>query len=177
MQSKDVEFCTFRELRLVVVSWNAGASTPGSLRTSEFIRDAVNPEDPPDIVVFGFQELVDLENKKITASALTRLQLRDTPLTSSAESLLLGSKKKENGEKEHMSRQYRVWIDHLTRSLHECMPLEESYVLLHTANMVGLFTCIFVKHKERHNIKNISASEVKRGMGGLHGNKVCQQPI
>jgi hypothetical protein len=89
------------------------------------------------------------------------------------ESLLLGSKKKENGEKEHMSRQYRVWIDHLTRTLHECMPLEESYVLLHTANMVGLFTCVFVKHKERHNIKNVSASEIKRGMGGLHGNKVC----
>lgn len=93
-----------------------------------------------------------------------------------SESLLLGSKKKENGEKEHMSRQYRVWIEHLTRTLHECMPLEESYVLLHTANMVGLFTCVFVKHKERHNIKNISASEIKRGMGGLHGNKVCDVP-
>jgi len=55
--------------------------------------------------------------------------------------------------------------------LHECMPLEESYVLLHTSNMVGLFTCIFVKHKERHNIKSINASEIKRGMGGMHGNK------
>jgi hypothetical protein len=93
------------------------------------------------------------------------------------ESLLMGSKKKENGEKEHMSRQYRVWIDHLTRTLHECMPLEESYVLLHTSNMVGLFTCVFVKHKERHNIKNISASEIKRGMGGLHGNKVCDTRV
>ncbi|KAJ5104344.1 hypothetical protein NUU61_001691 [Penicillium alfredii] len=154
MQDKDVEFCTFREIRTVIVTWNAGASTPGSVRTSDFIRDAVNPEDPPEIVVFGFQELVDLENKKITAK-----------------SLLLGSKKKENGEKEHMSRQYRVWIDHLTRTLHECMPLEESYVLLHSANMIGLFTCVFVKHKERHNIRSLSASEIKRGMGGLHGNK------
>lgn len=71
-----------------------------------------------------------------------------------------------------MSRQYRVWIEHLTRTLNECMPLDESYVLLHTANMVGLFTCAFVKHKERHNIRNLSASEIKRGMGGLHGNKV-----
>ncbi|KAK5797381.1 hypothetical protein VI817_003672 [Penicillium citrinum] len=154
MQSRDVEFCNFREIRAAIVTWNAGASTPGSVRTSEFIRDAVHPEDPPEIVVFGFQELVDLENKKITAK-----------------SLLLGSKKKENGEKEHMSRQYRVWIDHLTRTLHECMPLEESYVLLHSSNMVGLFTCIFVKHKERHNIKSVNASEIKRGMGGLHGNK------
>lgn len=93
-------------------------------------------------------------------------------LITHTESFLLGSKKKDSGEKEHMSRQYRVWIDHLTRVLHECMPLEESYVLLHTANMVGLFTCIFVKHKERHSIKSINASEIKRGMGGLHGNKV-----
>lgn len=68
MQTRDVEFCKFREIRTVIVTWNAGASTPGSLRTSDFIRDAVHPEDPPDIIVFGFQELVDLENKKITAS-------------------------------------------------------------------------------------------------------------
>jgi hypothetical protein len=68
MQTRDVEFCKFREIRTVTVTWNAGASTPGSVRTSDFIRDAVHPEDPPDIIVFGFQELVDLENKKITAS-------------------------------------------------------------------------------------------------------------
>lgn len=84
----------------------------------------------------------------------------------------MGSKKKESGEKEHMSRQYRVWIDALTRRINDCMPLDESYVLLHTANLVGLFTCIFVKHQERQKIKNVSAAEVKRGMGGLHGNKV-----
>ncbi|KAJ5737817.1 uncharacterized protein N7483_002942 [Penicillium malachiteum] len=154
MQNRDVEFCSFREIKTVILTWNAGASTPGSVRTSNFIQEALNPDDPPDIVVFGFQELVDLENKKITAK-----------------SLLLGSKKKENGEKEHMSRQYRVWVDHLTRTVNECIPLDESYVLLHTSNMVGLFTCIFVKHQERQKIKNLSASEIKRGMGGMHGNK------
>lgn len=84
----------------------------------------------------------------------------------------MSSKKKETGEKEHMSRQYRVWIEHLTRSVNECMPLDESYVLLHTSNMVGLFTCVFVKHKERQRIKSINGTEIKRGMGGLHGNKV-----
>ncbi|KAL3484017.1 Endonuclease/exonuclease/phosphatase [Aspergillus germanicus] len=154
MQKKDVEFCSFREISAVVVTWNAGASTPGSIRASTFIQDAVHPENPPEILVFGFQELVDLENKKITAK-----------------SLLLGSKKKESGEKEHMSRQYRVWMEHLTRAINDCMPLEESYVLLHSANLIGLFTCIFVKHKERNKIQDVSAAEVKRGMGGLHGNK------
>jgi hypothetical protein len=50
------------------LTWNAGAVTPGSVKTSDFIRNAVTPEDPPEILIFGFQELVDLENKKITAS-------------------------------------------------------------------------------------------------------------
>ncbi|RDW92862.1 putative inositol polyphosphate phosphatase [Aspergillus mulundensis] len=154
MQKRDVEFCSFREISAVIMTWNAGASTPGSVRTSTFIQDAIRPENPPEILVFGFQELVDLENKKITAK-----------------SLLLGSKKKESGEKEHMSRQYRVWMEHLTRCINDCMPLEESYVLLHSANLIGLFTCIFVKHKERPKIKDVSAAEIKRGMGGLHGNK------
>lgn len=52
------------------------------------------------------------------------------------------------------------------------MPLEESYILLHTSNLVGLFTCVFIKQKERDRVRNVSAAEVKRGMGGLHGNKV-----
>lgn len=90
----------------------------------------------------------------------------------SIESLLLGSKKREHNEKEHMSRQYRVWRDHLATCINNAMPLEESYVLLHTSNLVGLFTCVFIKQKERDRVRNISAAEVKRGMGGLHGNKV-----
>ena len=75
MQARDVEFCDFREIRAVVMTWNAGASTPGSARTSTFIQDAIHPEDPPEILVFGFQELVDLENKKITASSYPLLSV------------------------------------------------------------------------------------------------------
>lgn len=74
MQERDVEYAQFRELTAAVVTWNAGATTPSMLRDDDsFIRDAVHPEHPPDIVVFGFQELVDLENKTITASMCTCL--------------------------------------------------------------------------------------------------------
>jgi hypothetical protein len=69
MQTKDVDFCNFREIRATVVTWNAGASVPRDLKNSDFIRDAIHPDQPPEILVFGFQELVDLENKKLTASA------------------------------------------------------------------------------------------------------------
>lgn len=53
------------------------------------------------------------------------------------------------------------------------MPKNELYHLLQSSTLVGLFTCIFVKSHLRDRVKNLSASEVKRGMGGLHGNKVC----
>ena len=98
---------------------------------------------------------------------------RGIDIDNSAESLLMGSKKRENNDKEHMSRQYRVWRDHLAACINEAMPLEESYTLLHTANLVGLFTCVFIKQKERERVRHVSGAEVKRGMGGLHGNKVC----
>lgn len=52
------------------------------------------------------------------------------------------------------------------------MPKTEPYVLIHTAKLVGLFTCIFVREGERSKIREIQAAEIKTGMGGLHGNKV-----
>ncbi|KAL9027185.1 MAG: hypothetical protein Q9196_004263 [Gyalolechia fulgens] len=42
--------------------------------------------------------------------------------------------------------------------------------------MVGLFSCIFVKATQRSRISNVHATEIKRGMGGLHGNKSSAFP-
>lgn len=69
------------------MTWNAGASTPGTLkrddRDSEAFKSMVQSLDSPDILVFGFQELVDLEDKKMTASKTTPKQpgAMQTPLT------------------------------------------------------------------------------------------------
>ena len=70
-----------------------------------------------------------------------------------------------------MSRQYRAWRDFLVQLLESNMPTNEPYTLLHTANMVGLFSCIFIKTSQRKNVRSLSVAEVKRGLGGLHGNK------
>lgn len=76
MQKSDVEYCEFREISANVLTWNAGASTPADLRRDErgsiFIREALHSSSPPEVIVFGFQELVDLEDKKLTASKLTK---------------------------------------------------------------------------------------------------------
>jgi hypothetical protein len=72
-----------------------------------------------------------------------------------------------------MSHQYRLWQQQLTKTIGTVdLPRGDHYVLLHVANLVGLFTCIFVRASERDNIRNVSAASIKRGLGGLHGNKV-----
>lgn len=70
-----------------------------------------------------------------------------------------------------MSHQYRAWQEALTRATQDYMPRDTRYYLLHAANLVGLFTCIFVKESQRNTIRGVSASTIKRGLGGLHGNK------
>ncbi|SMQ53402.1 unnamed protein product [Zymoseptoria tritici ST99CH_3D1] len=157
MQAREPEHCTFRELSVAVLTWNAGASKPSHLQHSmddqNFFYDYLRAQNSPDILVFGFQELVDLEDKKQTAKSFFK------------------SKRKDPAEQEHMSHQYRAWRDHLTRCLAEHMPDAQSYQLVHSASMVGLFTCVFVKSAERSRIRHIHTAEIKRGMGGLHGNK------
>ncbi|RFU72332.1 hypothetical protein TARUN_9926, partial [Trichoderma arundinaceum] len=157
MKSKDTTYCDFDEIKALIFTWNAGASTPHSLRYSDgdatFFQELLQSSGSPDILIFGFQELVDLEDKKATAKRL------------------LKSKKKEGTDQERMSHQYRDWRDFLLKTLDDYMPADDLYHLLHTAPMVGLFTCIFVKSSLRDRITHLSAAEVKRGMGGLHGNK------
>lgn len=158
MKSQEAEFSQLENIKALVMTWNAGATTPYHLQQSgtdaTFFRDLLQGSNCPDILVFGFQELVDLEDKKTVTKSFFK------------------SKKKDpSGEQEHMSRQYRDWRDFLIRSLDDFMPRDELYHLLHTASMVGLFTCIFVRAPLRERIRSICASEVKRGMGGRHGNK------
>lgn len=157
MSQQDAEYCDFREISAVVMTWNAGASKPTTLRQNNqdqtFFRELIQPQDPPDILVFGFQELVDLEDKKITAKSLFKKK-----------------KKKHDADTEHMSHQYRAWRDHLIRVLDEHAP-RANYTLLHTSNLVGLFTCIFVKASERPKIRDVCGAEIKLGFSGRVGNK------
>ena len=72
MRTHDVDYSTFREMSALVVTWNAGAATPSLLRQnssdSQFFEKLLHSQGWPDILIFGFQELVDLEDKKLTAS-------------------------------------------------------------------------------------------------------------
>lgn len=87
------EFCTYRTIRVLSVSWNVDAARPsdlaGQMKNLDFLQECLTSVDSPDIISFGFQEMVhdksfwcmveslgtdliplqiDLESKKLTAS-------------------------------------------------------------------------------------------------------------
>ena len=61
----------------------------------------------------------------------------------------------------------------MIRCLDDYLVDDGLYHMLHYSSLVGLFTCVFVKAQLRDRIRGVAGVEVKRGMGGLHGNKVC----
>src|ERR1700761_1521091 len=68
-----------------------------------------------------------------------------------------------------VTRAYKQWHEYLVLSLR--LHLSSSYVPLHTTSLVGLQTCIFAKSSLRPQITDVTINTVKRGMGGMYGNK------
>ena len=158
----EASFSSFRDLTVLVVSWNCDCARPDSLnddpRNYNFLNDALSSVDnPPDIIVFGFQEVIDLESRRMVAYNV----------------LLGGKKKTDDGLSENLvTGAYKRWHDRLVLAVRAAMPKDVSYCVTHNENLVGLFSCIFVKSTERPAFDDVSVSTVKRGMGGWYGNKV-----
>lgn len=73
--TRESSFCTFRPIKMLVCTWNIDAAKPEALVGTNnvtfiqrFLASPALEGAEPDIIVFGFQEVIDLENKKLTAS-------------------------------------------------------------------------------------------------------------
>ena len=144
-----------------MVSWNCDSARPDSLngdpQNCNLLNDALHSVDsPPDIIVFGFQEVIDLESRRMIAYNV----------------LLGGKKKTDDGLLEKVTGAYKRWQDRLVLAVREAMPKDVSYCLTHSESLVGLFSCIFVKSVEKPTFDDVSITTIKRGMGGWYGNKV-----
>lgn len=161
MHKSEQEYSSFRDLSMLLISWNCDSAKPDSLVANpinyEFLNEALTSVDSPEIIAFGFQEVVDLESRKMTAKTV-----------------LLGGKKKseDNGLSDKVTGAYKRWYDRLTAAVRTAMPPDSPYVCVHTENLVGLFTCIFVKASEQVGLDDVAVATIKRGMGGRYGNKV-----
>lgn len=148
-------------MNVLIVSWNLDSAKPetltGTPENVNFLHDALTSTENPDIIAFGFQELIDLESRKMAAKTM-----------------LLGGKNKtaDGGISQKVSTSYKKWYDRLVLAVKMAMPPDVPYTVIHTENLVGLFSCVFVKNTERIALKQVAITTIKRGMGGRYGNKV-----
>ncbi|ODQ66298.1 DNase I-like protein [Nadsonia fulvescens var. elongata DSM 6958] len=153
-------FCNFRNIDVKVITWNSGAAKPTDLEEdcidATFLEQSLPSSSPlPEIIIFGFQELVDLDKKSVTAKSMfhSKKTKSDNISTSS-----------------HISHQYKAWQDWLSTTLEHTLK-GSRYRMVQSSNMVGLFTCLFIKETELPNLHDVTSLSVKTGLGGLHGNK------
>jgi hypothetical protein len=75
MNARQPDYSSLRDIKLLVCSWNIDSAKPtelsGSEANSRFFDELLHSVDSPDIIVFGFQEVIPLTDKKLTASALS----------------------------------------------------------------------------------------------------------
>ncbi|KAI0333433.1 DNase I-like protein [Cubamyces sp. BRFM 1775] len=157
---RETEFSTFRDMTVLIVSWNVDSAKPDALTGTpenvNFLTDVLTSVDSPDVIAFGMQELIDLESRKMAAKTV----------------LLGGKNKSQDGTiSQKVSTSYKKWYDRLVLAVRCAMPADSPYTVIHTENLVGLFTCVFVKNTEKIRLKHTALTTVKRGMGGRYGNK------
>ncbi|KAI0368466.1 DNase I-like protein [Pilatotrama ljubarskyi] len=157
---RETEFSTFRDMTVLIVSWNVDSAKPdqltGTPENVNFLTDVLTSIDRPDVIAFGMQELIDLESRKMAAKTV----------------LLGGKNKTTDGTiSQKVTTSYKKWYDRLVLAVRCAMPADSPYTVIHTENLVGLFTCVFVKNTEKMRLKHVALTTVKRGMGGRYGNK------
>ncbi|KAI0352527.1 DNase I-like protein [Trametes cingulata] len=157
---RETEFSTFRDMTVLIVSWNVDSAKPdqltGTPENVNFLTDVLTSIDRPDVIAFGMQELIDLESRKMAAKTV----------------LLGGKNKATDGTiSQKVTTSYKKWYDRLVLAVRCAMPADSPYTVIHTENLVGLFTCVFVKNTEKIRLKHVALTTVKRGMGGRYGNK------
>ncbi|CAG8559405.1 7304_t:CDS:2, partial [Acaulospora morrowiae] len=157
MSKYEHEYCDYRDIKVLVCSWNIDASKPTDLERShdaaKFLRLWFTSTESPDIIVIGFQEIIDLESKKQTAKTI------------------LTKKKVEKQNTANLTQRYKAWHDKLVKAVREHATGGEQYEVISSDHLVGLFTCIFVKKSERKYIDHIDVAMKKTGLKGYHGNK------
>lgn len=74
MQDREPEYCDFRGFKILISSWNIDSSKPGHLSgipdNQNFLGQCLTSVEAPDVIIFGWQEVIDLNDKKLTASEL-----------------------------------------------------------------------------------------------------------
>ncbi|KAI8071452.1 Endonuclease/exonuclease/phosphatase [Gongronella butleri] len=154
-------YCNYRPIQVMICSWNIDANKPEKLvgKDNELVHEWLGTAQNPDIIVVGIQEIVDLESKKQTAKSLFASRKKIETLEDADEML---------------THRYRLWHDHLVRVIGDNYG-RDAYTVFKTDQLVGLFSCVFIKKSEIGRAWNCDATVVKTGLKvmnkSIHGNK------
>ena len=149
LNKRRVEFESLSSVKVFVGTFNLNGKTGG---TREDLSAWLKPSTGIDIVVVGFQEIVDLSPQQIMSTDPNRRAVWESAVRSCL-----------NG---HMSEKPQ--------------PKEDDYVLLRSGQLVGAALLIFVKAHMLNRISNVEGSIKKTGMSGIAGNKgavACRMEI
>jgi hypothetical protein len=129
--------------------------------SASVLEDAVKEANSPDIITFGFQEVVDLNDRKVTAKVMVVSDKKHAKVAANPSEV-----------SDRVSSAYRRWVDKLTSVAWQASTEGEGYALVATDHLVGLLTAVFVKTSLMPYVTECNHNHVKTGMGGRYGNKV-----
>ncbi|RCI04255.1 hypothetical protein CU098_009101 [Rhizopus stolonifer] len=159
LQKRSKEYCSYDDAHVMICSWNIDANKPEKIvgQDDKAVREWLGTMEDPDIIVVGIQEIVDLESKKQTAR-----------------SLFARKKVDPNEPEDVLTHRYKLWHDYLIRIISENYGYH-NYTVLKTDQMVGLFSCIFVRTSDLNRVFDVDSTSVKTGLKvmnkSIHGNK------
>ena len=143
IRARQDEFTQYKQGRVFIGTWNVNAKGKEESLESWLCADWAQ-HGPPDIVVVGLQEMVDLnamnvavENKSQTRSAFWVDRIRNT----------LNSRQNTLGDP------------------------QRTYTELSVKYLVGLLVCVFVKAPHKPHVKYVHSDSVGVGVAGFMGNK------
>ncbi|GAA5833149.1 hypothetical protein JCM11251_005161 [Rhodosporidiobolus azoricus] len=152
MSSLVDSYCTFRPLKLGIFSWNVDGQDPDLLQSCgkkanmRLLQSFLQSLDNPDLIIFNFQELVDLSDLGLAArTALFASQNHD------------------------VTGRYHRWHKILEEAV--IRHLGTMYSTVKADKLVGLYTVVFARHELRSQIRDLATHRIKSGFDEFYGNK------
>ncbi|KAK4058924.1 hypothetical protein OIO90_000370 [Microbotryomycetes sp. JL221] len=152
LDSRTATFSTSTDLRLAHMTFNVGATLPSKLEVLskekgvDLLADFLRPLQGYDVISFGLQEVVDLENLNL-ALELALFATPDHPMTD----------------------RYRKWKKVLKEAVSK--HLGDNYVRLFDDKLIGLYSCVFIKRQVKARLKDVAHVTQKTGFENEWGNK------
>ncbi|KAI9003729.1 hypothetical protein BC832DRAFT_593130 [Gaertneriomyces semiglobifer] len=166
MVEQEAQWTVYDNLNILVCTWNIDSCKPCDLQESPHACDhtlfrslLTTPGNVmPDVILFSFQELVDLESKSTTAK------------------LLVKKKSTKKSSEKSAGHRCKLWVDQLTTSVR--MQFGDNFEVIRVEEMVGLLQLLICRKGATNRsglmerkIIDVQVDKVKTGLKGYHGNK------